>query len=530
MAGMFALLLFGQMYYMPYVLKGARDGMLHTKNKKLNRKFLFIISVLYPNMFFFMLGAGGYLKLSEWLWDDSVILVFFSYAVVNIVVQVILIKRENRKIDIAMCNYCKMIWLVGMLIHSLLIFMALSNRQNVSLWMIGASIFYGIYNYGFLFFMYFTEKEMLTSTCRERESLFLETEYVEHLRPLCRVGNKEYRQRIITETNWIIGFGFIFSFSICVIGAFWVVMWYRDSGGSVWGIFGMVPFLVGTVVFSRYFIKMARDVKNLQFENVYEGGAQVVTPIPLAVRYRKSDGIMVVRQATVKTKKMIPIGTFVKIVVENDKDVKIIMENGEVAKIVPGDGEYFSTCFNEISGRNMEKESTKDMNSRTKGKATEESMLEKRLMPLQKVDGEEYRKCKIQEIRKRYGGVLLGFCLIAGMVTVVVLVISEIQALLFPLGLFCLGMFGVGIGIFSYLWRLARKRVETTQFDKVYEGVAQVFHTNPLIVKYFLADGQETIKRVDMQTRKAVPVGTFVGIVLENEEIVKIVVEDGKLV
>ena len=67
MAGMFALFLFGQMYYMPYVLKGARDGMLHPQNKKINKKQELIFSMLLPNIFYFMMGVGVYLELSKWL-------------------------------------------------------------------------------------------------------------------------------------------------------------------------------------------------------------------------------------------------------------------------------------------------------------------------------------------------------------------------------------------------------------------------------------------------------------------------------
>lgn len=525
---MFALFLFGQMYYMPYVLKGARDGMLHPQNKKINKKLLFIFSMLLPNIFYFMMGVGVYLELSKWLWDGGVVFVFFTYAMVNIIVQAILIKREDYRIDVVTCNCCKIIWSAGMVVHSLIIFVALLDQQNVALWMAGAAIFYGIYNYGFLFFIYFTEKEIMGTAWEEKESLTPKAVYVEHLRPLNRVPNEEYRQRIMNEVNWTVGIGAIFSCSLCVLGVFVMILWYCNSNGSIWKLFGVVPFLIVMGVSLRFFIRKDRAARKIQFESIYEGVAQVVTPVPLTVRYRKPDGTMVARQATVKTKRMIPIGTFVKIMVENDKNVKIIMENGEVVKIVPGDGQYFSTCFNEISGRNTEKESTKDMNSQTKGKATEESMLEKRLMPLQKVDGEEYRKCKIQEIRKRYGGALLGFCLIAGIVTVVILVISEIQALLFPLGLFCLGMFFVGTGIFSYYWRMEKKKAETAQFDMVYEGVAQVFHTNPLIVKCFLEDEQEIIKRVNIRIRRAIPMGTFVRIVLENGEIVKIMMKDGK--
>lgn len=527
MAGMFALFLFGQMYYMPYVLKGARDGMLHPKNKKLNKKILFIISMLLPNIFYFMMGAGGYLELSKWLRDGSVVFVFFTYAVVNMIVQVIFIKREDCRIDVATCNCCKVIWFVGMVVHSLIIIVALLNQQNVVLWMTGAAIFYGIYNYGFLFFIYFTEKEIMSMAWGEKESLTSKAIYIERLRPLNWVTNEEYRQRIMNEVNWIVGIGSIFSCSLCLFGVFAMIMWYCNSNGNIWKLFGAVPFLIALGVSLRFFIKKDRAARKIQFESIYEGGAQVVTPIPLTVRYRKPDGTLVARQATVKTKKIISVGTFVKVVVENDRDVKIIVENGEAAKIVPGDEQYFSACFNEISGRNIEKESTR-YDSPIKGKATEESMFEKKLMPLKKVDGEEYRKYKIKRIRRKCGGALLGFCLIAGGVTAVILVISERQALLFPLGLFCLGMLFVGAGIFSYYWRMEKKKAETMQFDKVYEGVAQVFHTNPLIVKFFLEDEQEATKRVNIQIRCAIPIGTFVRIVLENGEVVKIMMNDGK--
>lgn len=80
-AGMFALFLFGQMYYMPYVLKGARDGMLHPQNKKINKKLLFIFSMLLPNIFYFMMGVGVYLELSKWLWDGGA----FSYNICGII-------------------------------------------------------------------------------------------------------------------------------------------------------------------------------------------------------------------------------------------------------------------------------------------------------------------------------------------------------------------------------------------------------------------------------------------------------------
>lgn len=526
MVGIFMLLLFGQMYYMPNILKGMRNDVLYPRNRKINTKTVFVCDVLFLIIFFFMIGRGCFLELVKWLEYDGIVIVCFVYAVLNCIIQIILLKNENRKVNIVRCNYCKIVWLVGAILHSVLVFVALLDRQNAIKWLIGASISYGIYNFGFLFFIYFTEKEIMGTVWGKKEGLIQKAAYVERLRPLNRVSNEEYRQRIMNEVNWIVGIGAILSCSLCILGVFVMIMWYCNSNGSIWKLFGTVPFLIAMSVSLHFFVKKDREARKIQFESIYEGGAQVVTPIPLTVRYRKSNGTLVARQAILKSKKLIPIGTFVKIAVENDKDVKIIMENGEVAKVVPGDGQYFSTCFNEISGGNMEKESTKDINSRIRGKATDESMLEKRLMPLQKVDGEKYRKCKIQEIRKKYGGALLEFCLIAGMVTVVILVISEKQVSLFPLGLFCLGMFFVGAGIFSYYWRMEKKKAETAQFDMVYEGVAQVFHVNPLIVRYLGEDGQETTKRVDMQTRRAIPVGAFVRIVLENGEIVKITMEE----
>lgn len=161
---------------------------------------------------------------------------------------------------------------------------------------------------------------------------------------------------------------------------------------------------------------------------------------------------------------------------------------------------------------------------------TDTSFTKNKLAPLHEVDKEEYRQRKIKEVRKRNGLATLGFCVMAGMITGIMLIIAENRLMILSMGLFYGGMFVIGVGTFVFFWISAEKNAKTMKFYTIYEGTALIISANPLMVQYFKVDGTKVIKQVDLQIRQAIPIGAFVEIVIENDKIVKLTKEGGELV
>lgn len=147
------------------------------------------------------------------------------------------------------------------------------------------------------------------------------------------------------------------------------------------------------------------------------------------------------------------------------------------------------------------------------------------LKPLYKLDGEEYKKQKVRETWKNNGLAILGFCLIAGVITVGMMILAVSRSKMVLAGLFYGGVFLLGMGAYIFLWIRAIKRVKNKKYDAIYEGVAQVIVEYPLTVQYLKPNGTKVTSQVDLKDQKAVIAGRFIKIVVEDETIVKVVDE-----
>lgn len=321
------LVLFIQMFCLPKFAECIQNDLLHPKTEVMRTKAMFGVEMI--GMFgFCVMMAVTFPNLD--LGNDMVIYACYAYMVVNAIVQIALWKRESHNVESPRCSYFKIAWLVGMVLHSACLLVALLDFQEKFAWKTMAGVFYVIYGMGYFFFIYFVEKDAMNLTC------------------------------------------------------------------------GM------------------------------------------------------------------------------DKNDVAGMPSGKIG-----------------------------------------------LEPLRKVDGEEYRQCKIKEVRKRNGLATLGFCLMVGVITVAMLIIAEGRAVNLPVGLFYGGMFALGTGTFIFLWGSAEKNARTMKLYAVYEGMAQVIATNPLTVQYVKADGSRGMKQVDLQVQRGIPIGIFVKIIIENNKIVKVTRESG---
>lgn len=324
------LILFIQMFCLPKFAECIRNDLLHPKTEVMRTKAMFGVEMIGMLGFCVMMAATfSNLDLS----NGMVVSACYVYMVINVIVQIVLWKREGDNVESSRCFYFKIAWLVGVVLHFACLLVALQDFQDDFVWKTMAGVFYVFYGMGYFFVIYFSEKDVMN---------------------------------------------------------------------FAWGM------------------------------------------------YKKE----------------------------------------------------------------------------TAGMESEKNGLE----PLRKMDGEEYRQCKIKEVRKRNGLATLGFCLMAGVITVAMLIMAEGRAVKLPVGLFYGGMFVLGTGMFIFLWRSAEKNVKTMKFYAVYEGVAQVIATNPLTVQYVKADGNTVLKQVGLQIRRAIPAGAFVKIIIEDNKIVKITRESGMMI
>lgn len=145
------------------------------------------------------------------------------------------------------------------------------------------------------------------------------------------------------------------------------------------------------------------------------------------------------------------------------------------------------------------------------------------LKSLCKVDGETYRRWKIREVRRRNGLATLGFVLFVSVIAKVTLIVAVNGSARLLAKMFYGVMFIIGVGTYIFLWINAEKNVKSKKLDAVYKGMAQVIVAYPLTVQYFDVDGNVIMKQVDLQGQRILSVGTFVKIVTEDDEIVKVI-------
>lgn len=166
MADYSILVLFIQMFCLPKLAEGIRNDILYPKTNVMRTKAMSVVEFVALLIFCFMM-ANTYLNLD--LSNDRVVYACYVYIVVNIIVQVVLQKREKRKSKNPRCVYSRMIWMTGMTLHSLFLLVALLEFQNNHIWKTVVGGFYIIYGLGYFFFIYFTEKEVLNPTCERKK-------------------------------------------------------------------------------------------------------------------------------------------------------------------------------------------------------------------------------------------------------------------------------------------------------------------------------------------------------------------------
>ncbi len=147
------------------------------------------------------------------------------------------------------------------------------------------------------------------------------------------------------------------------------------------------------------------------------------------------------------------------------------------------------------------------------------------LKPLCKLDSEEYRKRKVQEVWKKNGLATLGFGLIAGANMIGMMILAVDRSKMILAGVFYGGALMMGVGAYIFLWLCALRNVKNKKYDAVYEGVAQVVVAYPLTVQYLRPDGNKVVSQVDLKDQHAILAGRFIKIVVEDEKVVKIMDE-----
>lgn len=155
------LILFGQVR----LAKSIRDNILHPK-RLANEKATFILHT----GFFVLYHVAVVLGVPELLVRcsfDGVISICYIYLILNVMVQIFMLREAECEVESSRCRHFKWVWLGGLALHSILIVMALQDSRTFYGWMMGAGIAYTLYNLGYFFFIYFAEKEIMRMTCMQ---------------------------------------------------------------------------------------------------------------------------------------------------------------------------------------------------------------------------------------------------------------------------------------------------------------------------------------------------------------------------
>ncbi len=356
----FALII---MLYPARFMRRMRDSLLYP-NGMANRTLGYIVEIA---CFIIIQGLMlmWHLELPEYFSRKDVVPTCYMYVMLNVVAQILIYKKEDCETLNSHYDYFKWIWMAGVALYSGVFTVALWNQENAFAWLFGAGILHALYNLGYFFFLYFTEKEIMQTRFRPEDVKYdmiqnvkmdmasnmtsdmmpyarpdmqprLNPNAVSHtmperdLSPLHRMYGEEYRKLRLDEVRIR---NEVALMMFCMMeSAFMVLALFMLWEGDVPVVAQMTAlciclFLAGMGYLVYCWVKAEKQVKSMKIETVYEGIARVAAHHPLTVQYLTPDGNTVMRQFSLKDENAFPKGSFVKIMVRDGVVEKIVKEN-----------------------------------------------------------------------------------------------------------------------------------------------------------------------------------------------------------
>lgn len=401
-------------------MKIMRKEMLY--NKVANMALIYV-SEIVGFAIFQGLMFGLLFNLSEQFSKGHIVSACYMHILINVVVQLILLKKEDQGSSNSRYDYLKWIWMIGVALYSVLFIIALQNLENLFVWVIGTGIAHALYNLGYFFFLYFTERELM-----QMES------HTEDVKP-----------NINLEVKLNPTFSPTLDMAECV----------KPN--------------VRPDIEPDMRVNMKSDIE----PRIKANGKHDVTP-------------------DIK----------VNVKLDAESCMKPDMESNGKLSLSP------------------------DMRSYTNSNRALDKVSARKLVPIHKMYGEDYRKLKLEEVRARNTAALLMFCILVGVLIV------HVVLLLWGLGVpmatqmtfFLICLFMAGVAYLTYCRMKAERNVKTMQIETVYEGIAQVV-AYPLTVRYLLPDGSMVVGQDFSRQKNTFPIGSYVKIMVKNGVIVKSVKE-----
>lgn len=394
------------MLYPARFMKQTRDNLLYP-NRTANRLLVYIggiVCIIIIQGFMIM----WHLELAEQFSRRDVVPTCYMYVMLNVVAQILIYKKADRETSDSRYTYFEWIWMAGVALYSVVFIVALRNLEHAFAWLVGAGVIHTLYNLGYFFFLYFTEKELM-------------------------------RTRIWPE-------------------------------------------------------KLKSEVMQSIKSDIVSNVKSSLTP-DLGVNRRPDMAINM----------------------ELDKkfDMNIKADANRRPNMVTNAGVNGKFDMNVNAGVHRKFDMKTDTGIYP--------MSDKKLLPLHRVYGEDYRKRKLERVRDKNIAAMALFCMMGGSYAMFVLMIlwMENVPLAMPMTIYCVCSFFAGMVYLACCWVKSKRNVKYMRIETAYEGVAQVTMTRPLTVQYSMPNEGMVTRRVSSEVKNIFEKGMFVKIVVENGTIIE---------
>lgn len=147
-----------------HIAESIRNDTLHPK-RMVDVNMIFAIEILFFIGFHILMMKFVPELLTNFP-DDRCISACYVYIAINIGVHLLRFKKENRKVEHSRCGYFLLPWMAGLALYSILFVLALQDWSTAYDWLVRAEIAYFVCNAGYFLFIFFTEKETMSTTWR----------------------------------------------------------------------------------------------------------------------------------------------------------------------------------------------------------------------------------------------------------------------------------------------------------------------------------------------------------------------------
>lgn len=149
-----------------HLAEGIRDVTLHPK-RVISVKVIFVVEVLFF-VGFHILMIKFVPELLTSFPDDRCVPACYVYIVINIIVHLLRLNKENRKVKTSHCWYFKLFWMLGLALYSILLVIALHDWPAAHDGLVRAEVAYALCNVGYFLSIFFTEKEVMSTAWRAK--------------------------------------------------------------------------------------------------------------------------------------------------------------------------------------------------------------------------------------------------------------------------------------------------------------------------------------------------------------------------